>query len=162
MLIVPSYLAESSVHGIGVYAAVPIKAGDKVWEFNPAVDFVYSSRWLRRLCRDSPEVADYFSLYSYKRKNRYFYVTDNARFINHSVDSANIGFSDGEYEISLRDIDAGEELLEDYFHCYDVDDCFVLEMHKVNWRQYLCLDAYKRKRILNNIAFPDFESGSAA
>jgi len=161
MLVVPTYLAQSGVHGIGVYAGVAIKAGDSIWEFNPAVDFVYSSRWLKRLCRESPDVVDYFSLYSYKRNNQYYYVTDNARFINHSTEAANIGFSDNGSEIALRDIQAGEELLEDYFLSYDPDDCFVLEMNNIDWKNYYLLDASKRKRILHAVLLSPFTVESA-
>jgi len=161
MLVVPTYLAQSGVHGIGAYAGVAIKAGDKIWEFNPAVDFVYGSRWLKRLFRESPDVVDYFRLYSYKRNNQYYYVTDNARFINHSTATANIGFSENGDEIALRDISAGEELLEDYFLSYDPDDCFVLEMNNIDWKHYFQLDAGKRKRILNDILFPSLTSESA-
>lgn len=160
MLVVPSYLAPSGVHGIGVYAAVPIKAGSKVWEFNPVVDFKYGSRWLKRLSRESPDVVDYFCLYSYKRNNQYYYVTDNARFINHSAESANIGFLENNEEIALRDIDVGEELLEDYFLCYDADDCFVLEMNNIDWRQYFSLNAIKRRQVLDRLPFPAFSSES--
>jgi hypothetical protein len=152
MLIIPTYLARSGVHGIGVYAGDTIKSGEKVWMFNPAVDFVYGSQWLPRLCRQSPEMVDYFCLYSYKRKNQYYYVTDNARFINHSLD-ANIGFAENGDEIALKDINPGDELLENYLMSYDADDCFVLEMNNIDWRQYFSLDASKRKRIINNIYF---------
>jgi len=161
MLVVPTYLAQSCVHGIGVYAGVAVKAGDRVWEFNPAVDFVYGSRWLTRLCKESPDVVEYFCLYSYKRKNQYYYVTDNARFINHSTQLANIGFNEEGQEIALRDIGAGEELLEDYFLSYDADDCFVLEMNNVDWRQYFSLTAMKRKRILDNISYASLFSQTA-
>ena len=160
MLVVPTYLSQSGVHGIGVYAGTPVKAGDKIWEFNPAVDFVYGSRWLKRLCKESPDVVDYFSLYSYKRKNQYYYVTDNARFINHSS-RPNIGFSENNDEIALRDIETGEELLEDYYLSYDPDDCFVLEMNNIDWRQYFSLNASKRKRLLDSMLFSTLTSESA-
>lgn len=161
MLVVPTYLAQSGVHGIGVYAGVAVKAGQKVWEFNPAVDFVYGSRWLTRMFKESPDVVEYFCLYSYKRKNQYYYVTDNARFINHSTKTANIGFTEDGHEVALRDINVGEELLEDYFLSYDSDDCFVLEMNNVDWREYFSLTPTKRKRLLDNITYSSLFSQSA-
>lgn len=153
MLMIPAYLGQSGVHGIGVYASAPVKAGDKIWEFNSAVDFIYDSRWLTRLCRQSPKVFDYFCLYAYKRYNQYYYVTDNSRFINHSV-NANIAFDDNSDEIALTDINAGDELLENYLHSYDADDCFVLEMNNIDLRQYFSLQSSKRKSIINNIHNP--------
>ena len=160
MLVIPTYLAKSAVHGIGVYAGASIRAGERIWQFHPAVDFVYGSRWLTRLARQSPHLVEYFSQYSYKRNNQYYYVTDNARFINHSADDPNIGFSGNHEEIALRDIGAGEELLEDYLQSYDADDCFVLEMHNVEWREFFTLDSSKRKRVLNDIMLPSLPLGA--
>jgi hypothetical protein len=40
----------------------------------------------------------------YRKGGRYFYFTDNARFIKHSEQFANICFVDDYTEIALRDI----------------------------------------------------------
>jgi hypothetical protein len=64
---------------------------------------------------------------SYKRGGRYFYLTDNSRFINHS-EFANITFADDYTEVSMRDIMADEEILENYFLSYDASDFFFQEV----------------------------------
>jgi SET domain-containing protein len=150
MLTIPTYLAESGVHGIGLYAAEAVKAGDKVWEFNHEIDFVYDSQWMGRLVGQSLQAFDYFCQYAYKRDNRYYYVSDNARFINHSQ-QANIGFGNNGDEIALQDINPGDELLENYLLAYDVDDCFSLEMYNVDLRHYFSLHESKRKEIVDGI-----------
>jgi len=150
MLMIPTYLAESGVHGIGLYAAETVKAGDKVWEFNREIDFVYDAQWMDRLFCQSLQAFDYFCQYAYKRDNLYYYVSDNARFINHSQ-QANIGFANDGDEIALRDINPGDELLENYLLAYDVDDCFLLEMYNVDLRDYFSLDESGRKEIVDGI-----------
>jgi len=150
MLTIPTFLADSGVHGIGLYAAAAVKAGDKVWEFNREIDFVYDARWMDRLYRQSLPAFDYFCQYAYKRGNRYYYLSDNARFINHSQ-QANIGFAHNGDEIALKDINPGDELLEDYLLAYDLDDCFLLEMSNVDLRHYFSLPAGKRKEIVDGI-----------
>lgn len=129
MLIVETYLAPSRVHGIGLFAANDIPARSVVWKFQAFIDSVLSPQHFLRLCRE----VDTFTLQhmmnsTYKRNNQYFYLTDNARFINHSPEECNIAFVDDYTEVTLRDIRRGEELLEDYSLSYDESDFFFTEL----------------------------------
>jgi hypothetical protein len=127
MLTVKTYLAPSAIHGIGLFAAETIPANSKVWQYSEYVDKIYSEELFLQLCQN----VNLFTLQhmltsSYKRGGRYFYLTDNTRFINHSV-QANIAFEDDYSEIALRQINAHEEILENYLLSYDPSDFFFHE-----------------------------------
>jgi len=129
MLTIKTHLSSSDIHGIGLFASEPIPAGAVIWKFSEMVDRVYSEKAFLKICRTSPEhCLTHFLNASYLRGGRYFYLTDNARFINHSNNSSNIAFVDDNTEVALRDISAGEELLEDYQLCYDATDFFFQEL----------------------------------
>jgi len=44
MLLIPTYVAASGIHGLGVYAAKKIKKGQKVWIFDPHWDHQISDQ----------------------------------------------------------------------------------------------------------------------
>jgi hypothetical protein len=147
MLIVETYLAPSRVHGIGLFAANDIPAHAVVWKFKSFIDTVLPPERFLRLCRE----VDHFTLQhlmnsTYRRNNRYYYLTDNARFINHSTESCNIAFADDHTEIALRDIKRGEELLEDYTLSYDETDFFFSEL--VNPDPHTYLQGLERREVV--------------
>ena len=41
MLLVPTYVAPSSIEGLGLFAAAPIAKGTTVWRFDPLLDLVF-------------------------------------------------------------------------------------------------------------------------
>ena len=130
MLTVKTYLAPSHVHGIGLYAGEDISAQTIIWQYNCHIDRVFSMDLFLKTCDGLNDFAlKHFLNSTYRRGGRYFYLTDNARFINHSEDRNNILFVDDFTEISLRDIKAGEELLENYLISYDPGDFF---FHEIN------------------------------
>ncbi|HUA51776.1 MAG TPA: SET domain-containing protein [Candidatus Sulfotelmatobacter sp.] len=115
MLLVKTYLAVSTIHGIGLYAAEPIARGTVIWRFDERVD-----RRLTKQQRESlPEPARSFvAKYSYPESvgsDVHFMDGDHARFMNHSDDPNTDCTVD---TIATRDIAEGEELLCDYrqFH----------------------------------------------
>ena len=91
------------------------------------------------ICRKVDDRAlEHILSYCYKRKNRYYYLADNTRFINHTVNGYNIMLEDDDLtEVALRDISPGEELLENYFLSYDEDDFFNYELKNVSIHDYL-------------------------
>ena len=128
MLTIKTFLAPSAVHGIGLFAAEPIAVGEVVWKFNKLVDRVYSEKTFLKICLNSPDdgLAHLLNA-SYLRGGKFYYLTDNARFINHSEDFSNIVFEDDLTEVALREITTGEELLENYLLSYDRTDYFFRE-----------------------------------
>lgn len=110
MFRVPTYLARSSIHGIGVFTAVDIPSGTVVWDFDADVDW-----------RLTPDELDEFPEPFRSRLRHYCYLEkdglyvlcgDNARYMNHSVDP---NCDDrGPVTTAKRRIAAGEELTCDY------------------------------------------------
>lgn len=124
MLKIATYLDKSSINGIGVFAAEPIELGQTVWEFNPAVDFVFTARqWKRKLTSVTPHAREALRRYSYKSANKFYLCNDNSQFMNHSETLNNIhnnNIDDSMY--ASRMIKIGEELLCNYFEYSDEDD----------------------------------------
>ncbi len=138
MLTVKTYLAPSKIHGIGLFAAGKIPAQSVVWKYNRFIDKVLSRQTFLKICHGLDDYTLQHLLSStYKKNEKYFYLTDNARFINHSEEGCNIAFLDEFTEISTRDIESDEELLENYFLSYDADDFFFKELLNGNPGDYL-------------------------
>lgn len=110
MFCVPTYLARSPIHGMGVFTPSPISRGTVLWEFRSGVDW-----------RLTPEELASFPEPFQTRMRRYCYLEeegsyvlcgDNARYMNHSTDP---NCDDrGAYTVARQDIAAAEELTCDY------------------------------------------------
>ncbi|TMJ05390.1 MAG: SET domain-containing protein [Alphaproteobacteria bacterium] len=116
MLLVPTRLAPSPIHGLGVFAAAPIARGTPVWRFASGLDMAFAPNIVEGL----PEhVRTFFAHYGYLDRNvgRIVLCFDDARFVNHS-DRPNVAtdYAQDRYglDVALRDIAAGEELTMDY------------------------------------------------
>lgn len=116
MLLVKTHLANSPIHGYGLFAAERIARGTEVWRFTPPFDQDLSSSVLDGL---TPAQREWMLHYGYidLRSKRLILCGDDARFINHS-DAPNIAsdFTLDHYgvDIAVRDIEAGEEITSDY------------------------------------------------
>ena len=116
MLLVPTRLAPSTVHGLGVFAVAPIAQGTAVWRFARGLDMEFSPDIVPTL---PAHVQQFFSHYGYVDRNlgRIILCFDDARFVNHS-DTPNVGTDYAQdphgLDVALRDIAAGEELTMDY------------------------------------------------
>ena len=116
MLLVPTRIGPSSVHGIGVFALAPIAKSTPVWRFARGLDMEFGPDILPTL---PTHVQQFFSRYGYLDRNvkRIVLCFDDARFVNHS-DKPNVAtdYVRDPYglDVALRDIDAGEELTMDY------------------------------------------------
>jgi SET domain-containing protein len=112
MLIVKTYIAPSSIHGIGIFAAEPLKAGTLVWVFDPVIDIEITKEQIAALPDVAREVALAHSFVN--DDGRMILSRDNAVFFNHS-DNPNT-FAGPEGHVALWDISAAEELTESYWH----------------------------------------------
>ena len=116
MLLVPTRLAQSAIHGFGVFAVAPIAKGTPVWRFAPGLDREFEAGIVETL---PPHVRGFFAHYGYLDRNvgRIVLCFDDARFVNHS-DMPNVAtdYALDAYgvDVALRDIAAGEELTMDY------------------------------------------------
>ncbi len=110
MFSVPTYLASSSIHGTGVYAAEPIAEGTVIWDFTEGVDWELTEEEMQAF----PErLRDQMERWCFLRPDgMYVLCGDNAKFMNHSF-KPNCD-DRGDVTIAARDIEAGEELTCDY------------------------------------------------
>src|SRR5438045_2824995 len=83
MLLVPTRLAQSSIHGFGVFAVEPIVKDTPVWRFAKGLDMEFSPDIVEGL---PAHVRAFFSHYGYLDRNarRIILCFDDARFVNHS------------------------------------------------------------------------------
>lgn len=114
MLTIKTNLLMSHVHGIGLFAQDFIPKDTIIWHFHPNTCQVFTPREFLNLTKTLHlnSILNFMN-YSYIKDEFTHYVSDNTRFINHSLE-ANVAFVDNEYEIAVRDIEPGEELLENY------------------------------------------------
>lgn len=116
MLLVNVYVAKSSIHGLGVFAADPISAGTETWRFSSGFDLDLDAKFIENLRREFFNELMYFG-YIDSKLNRYILCSDDARYINHSeTPNLSTDYSLDKYgiDIAVRDIRAGEELTIDY------------------------------------------------
>lgn len=147
MLHVKTYVGPSTVHGLGLFASQHIPAGTVIWRFTHGVDLSFGPRRLRSICQSLDDVGmGHMRSYLYKRSNIYFLVTDDTRFINHSEGGANVAMIDDHTEIATRDISLGDEILENYFESYDLDDLFCFESRNVDSGQYLTMRSQEKRK----------------
>jgi hypothetical protein len=114
MLLVPTYIDKSPIHGVGVFAAAPIAKGTETWRFVPGFDVVYTETEIAAF----PALAqDYLRHYTYFDPVRGARVLcgDNARFMNHDDRHNTAAPAVAEQsDFALRDIAAGEEITCNY------------------------------------------------
>lgn len=124
MLTVETYIDRSTIHGIGLFADQFVAREDIVWQFNPRVDLVYDEQsWLHLLENISKASLATLRRLSFKENGSFFLCIDNAQFMNHSPDLANVyQVHDKNIMRAGKDIHRGEELLCNYFEYSDCDD----------------------------------------
>lgn len=113
MMLVPTYLKSSGIHGIGIYAAEPIKAGAKIWEHCDGFERLIKKEDLQNY---PPHLQEFLDIYTYPyRMDSNFLVleVDNGRFMNHSV-SPNTDFTSLDSGYAKTDIVKDEEITSDY------------------------------------------------
>lgn len=109
----------NAVVGHGVVATRPIPRGTITW-VQDALDRTFGPAELEAFPALLRDVLD---KYCYRnRHGHYVFCWDHARFMNHSFDS-NCLLTPYGLEIAVRDIDAGEELTNDY-GCFNIIESF--------------------------------------
>ena len=120
MLLIPTRIATSPIHGVGCFACEAVEMGTTVWEFNAQLDLVLSRAQILAM----PRTVQLFMVqYASKDigQDRYVYCADNARFINHSASPNMVHNADTSATaiFARTNIAAGDELTLDYRY---VDD----------------------------------------
>ncbi len=111
MMLVPTYVAPSKIHGMGVFASTFIPKGTPVWAFDSRVDVKYTEAELAAM--PEPFRTRIRAHSYYDETGVYILCWDNAKFMNHTS-SPNCDDIDGHPTMANRDIQAGEELTCDY------------------------------------------------
>ena len=114
MMMVETELKPSSIHGIGVFLAEPVAAGQLIWRFDSRVDRIFSDAELR----DMPErLQSYLRTYSTLHDDLKLWVLcgDNGRHFNHSdmPNTRSLGVAFGD-DVAAVQLPAGTELTSDY------------------------------------------------
>jgi len=112
MLLVPTYLAESSIHGIGLFASKNIRARAVIWEFTPHFDVRVPISILHNSSSSIKNFLNHYGYIPHDNPNHYVICMDNARFINHS-DNPNTDDTTG-LTIAKKAIKKGEEIVSNY------------------------------------------------
>ena len=108
----------SPIHGTGVFALEPIRAGERVWCFDQSMH-VCGPGDLGGLDPDRLAFALHGGYY-HALANKFVWYEDGMQYVNHAdPPAANIGIAEWtpleqDNCTALRDINPGEELYEDY------------------------------------------------
>lgn len=121
MFLIKTYVAESVVEGLGVFAAEPVKAGTVMWRFTPGIDSVIPDSVVEVLPPAGRDFVDRYCYRSARFGDGYVLNGDNARYLNHSR-TPNTDNST-EVAVALRDIAEGEEITCNYLECCE-DELF--------------------------------------
>ena len=113
MLLIPTFLAPSSIHGIGLFTVADIRKGTMVWRWDASLDREIPLS----TAKEWPQISqDFLEVYAYRNPENQTWMLggDAARHINHSF--APNTQSGGPYgpDYALQDIKAGQELTIDY------------------------------------------------
>jgi uncharacterized protein len=127
MLLIPTYIAPSNIHGVGLYSKIRIKKGQRVYVFDPETEIDLTRDELLGL-----PIYTQIELYDHMWKNtvtgKYCCSSGNARVINHSSHPNLSSFYMAIYGAegimvheATRRIDPGDELTRNY-NDFDVLD----------------------------------------
>lgn len=116
MLLVKTHIKNSPVHGIGLFASEFIPKGTLIWKHEYGFDSVISDEKKLSLPKLSQDFIEFF--YYYKKDFGWTILGDNSRFINHS-ENPNTDSQEFFTTVSNKDIQEGEEILENYYHFND-------------------------------------------
>lgn len=126
----------SIIHGFGLFAKRFIPKGTIWWNARPHDILIISKKQFlifdsSQKTKQKKEFMHFLLTYSYYERDTdsLIFCLDNSRFVNHSfnANSGAIGDNNGFCSISLRDIQQGEEITEDYSK-YDL--CSWLKKYK--------------------------------
>lgn len=118
MLLVPTYLARSPIHGMGVFCQTLIPAHEPVWQWHPEVDRFFSFDVVNEFPEAMKEFLIHFGYIDFARPTGYSLDGDNCRFMNHAW-HFNVDFSrDHKVGFAAQDIQPNEELVCNYCQYY--------------------------------------------
>jgi uncharacterized protein len=111
MLTVKTELRISPLHGLGLFAAEPIKKSQLVVRYHASCDVRFTPGDFAMLPDAFKEAVEYYG-YLDRESGIYMYNVDNGRFINHS-DTPNLKMG-SRVMLAACDIAEGEEITANY------------------------------------------------
>ena len=116
MLITPTYIDRSTIHGMGLFAAETIPPNTLIWKGTPYTYMPVSEETYQKMRRElSPVSFSQIDKYWVNVKGTHYLCVDDARFINHSLEGCNTHYDSEKNELSsIREIQKGSEILENY------------------------------------------------
>ena len=125
--------------GYGIYATSFIPKGTITW-VKDELDRVLSAKDVEQL---SPANLENFLKYSYRNaKGEYFFCWDLTRYVNHSFEPNSMLTTLG-FEIAINDIQAGEEITNDY-GTFNIIESFQCANDPSHEREFVCPDDLSR------------------
>jgi len=122
MMLIPTRVQPSTIHGLGLFATQFVPRGTPIWKFQPQFDHDFSPAEFAALPPLARQHTRWFCFVS-KKDGHVILSGDHACFINHTLNPNTGAPPNAEppvTTIALRDIDAGEEITCNY-HDYDAD-----------------------------------------
>lgn len=117
MMLVKTKVKESSVHGLGLFAEEFISKGTEIWRFTPGFDIKFTREQILAF-PESLQIYIYKYSWRSKKSKLYCFSSDDGKFFNHSENPNVLSeYRDNEEEVvtvAIKDIQAGEELLDNY------------------------------------------------
>ncbi len=116
MLLISARVKPSAIHGLGCFAAEPVRKGQVVWRFDPRIDLLIPADEEEGLPLPTREFLEIYGYTVERDGGRYIVLCgDHSRHMNHSDDPNLLeGGDENELNIAARDIVEGEELTCDY------------------------------------------------
>jgi hypothetical protein len=107
MLEVKTYVAKSSINGVGLFALEPIRKGQRIWRFTPGFDLLVPEKTVLDLTELQSEWLFAHACMDIDTRH-YMLFADNMRYMNHSDTPNTMDVADT--DIAIDDIKAGTEL----------------------------------------------------
>jgi len=118
MLLVPTYVARSPIHGLGLFASERIAAGTKMWAFQPGLDAFVSDEVFAGLPDFQRSFLEHYAFRSPIWPGGWVIGFDHSRYINHSAEPNTD--NESEFAFASRDIQKDEEITCDYEEIHPV------------------------------------------
>ncbi len=117
MNLVKTYIDKSTIHGIGLFAGEDIKKGTLIWEFKYPDFEIMKKEWEANKRKLTQVEIDYIETYSFEQDGDLYFLADDAKYSNHSLDANTICSTDK--QIAKRNIKKGEEITSNYLEFDD-------------------------------------------
>ena len=116
-MLVKTKVLPSKIHGLGLFSDEFIPKDTIIWKFTHGFDLKFTKEQIKKFPK---QIQEYLGNYSWlsKKSGKYCFASDNGKYCNHSkVPNTLHVYHEDEEEVitkTVRDIQKGEEITEDY------------------------------------------------